>query len=157
MELVRTGILCCEQGVFGHILKSRRVGMNVLFEPIGVVHTKVCTLPRHWSVSDVEGELVLDEAYLQGLEGMKPGDRIVVLFHFHESPAFSMDSLLQRPPHGNQGKRGVFCTCSPYRPNALGLSIVTVLGLTGTSIRVRGIDMRNGTPIFDIKPDVRLS
>jgi len=131
--------------------------MSIHFEPIGSVHTKARTLPRHWSVSDVEGELILDEAYHKGLEGMEPGDRIVVLFHFHESPSFSLTSLMQRPPHGDQGKKGVFCTCSPHRPNALGFSIVTVLELTATSIRVRGIDMRDGTPILDIKPDVRPS
>ncbi|MDD2218964.1 MAG: SAM-dependent methyltransferase [Desulfoplanes sp.] len=131
--------------------------MSVVFEPIGFVQTQARTLPRHWSVSDVEGDLVLDASYIRGLDSMSPGDRIVVLFHFHESPPFSMDSLMQRPPHGNQGKKGVFCTCSPYRPNAIGFSIVTVLALNGNSIRVRGIDMRNGTPILDIKPDVRPS
>lgn len=117
--------------------------MSVIFEPIGFVQTQARTLPRHWSVSEVEGDLVLDESYVVGLIGMSPGDRIVVLFHFNESSIFSLDSLMQRPPHGNQEKKGVFCTCSPYRPNAIGLSIVTVLDLTENRIRVRGIDMRN--------------
>jgi tRNA (Thr-GGU) A37 N-methylase len=49
----------------------------------------------------------------------------------------------------------VFATCSPHRPNPIGLSVVTVLERNGSIIRVKGIDMRNNTPILDIKPDVR--
>jgi tRNA-Thr(GGU) m(6)t(6)A37 methyltransferase TsaA len=129
--------------------------MSVVFEPIGRVETEATTLPRHWSVSDVEGELIIDEPYLAGLEGIEPGKRIVVLFHFNESSPFSFTSLRQRPPHADGDKKGVFATCSPHRPNGIGLSVVTVLERTGTVIRVKGIDMRNNTPILDIKPDVR--
>jgi tRNA-Thr(GGU) m(6)t(6)A37 methyltransferase TsaA len=129
--------------------------MPVVFEPIGRVRTEATTLPRHWSVSDVEGELIIDESYLAGLDGIERGKRIVVLFHFNESSPFSLASLKQRPPHANGGTRGVFATCSPHRPNGIGLSVVTVLEKNGTIIRVKGIDMRNNTPILDIKPDIR--
>ncbi len=129
--------------------------MSILFKPIGHVRTDAASLPRHWSVSDVQGELVIDEPYLEGLDGIVEGKRIVVLFHFHESSPFTLSSLHQRPPHSNLGKKGVFATCSPFRPNPIGLSIVTVLERNGSTIRVQGIDMRDGTPILDIKPDVR--
>ncbi|GAU08936.1 tRNA (N6-threonylcarbamoyladenosine(37)-N6)-methyltransferase TrmO [Desulfoplanes formicivorans] len=128
--------------------------MSVVFKPIGYVRTTATTLPRHWSVSDVEGELVLEESYTLGLQGIQEGSRIVVLFHFHESTPFSPDSLLQRPPHAHGRKKGVFATCSPHRPNAIGLSVVTVLHINGNVIGVKGIDMRNKTPILDIKPDI---
>jgi tRNA-Thr(GGU) m(6)t(6)A37 methyltransferase TsaA len=128
--------------------------MAVVFEPIGYVRTDATDLPRHWSVSDVEGDLVIDAPYLAGLDGIEAGKRIVVLFHFHERAPFSLDALQQRPPHAQGQKKGVFATCSPYRPNAIGLSVVTVLERQGTTIRVKGIDMRNNTPILDIKPDI---
>jgi len=128
--------------------------MSVVFKPIGYVRTTATSLPRHWSVSDVEGELVIEASYEEGLQGIQKGSRIVVLFHFHESTPFSMDSLLQRPPHAHGRKKGVFATCSPCRPNAIGLSVVTVLDIKGSVIEVRGIDMRNNTPILDIKPDI---
>jgi tRNA-Thr(GGU) m(6)t(6)A37 methyltransferase TsaA len=129
--------------------------MSVVFEPIGHVRTEATSLPRHWSVSDVEGELIVDESYLAGLDGIEEGKRIVVLFHFNESSPFTPSSLRQRPPHAGGEKKGVFATCSPHRPNPIGLSVVTVLERNGSIIRVKGIDMRNNTPILDIKPDVR--
>jgi len=123
----------------------------VTLEPIGVVETEATDLPRHWSVSDVRGRLVFSDRYAAGLRDIQPGDRIVVLFHFHESPPFTPDLLLQRPPTRDHA-RGVFSTCSPVRPNPIGLSVVEVEKTDGTTLHVRGIDMRNGTPILDVKP-----
>lgn len=82
-----------------------------------------------------------------------PGQRIVVLFHFHRSPAFSPDMLCQTPPH-RDGPLGVFSICSPKRPNAIGLSVLEVLEKEGSRVRVRGLDMIDGTPILDIKPHI---
>jgi len=122
---------------------------------IGTVHTEARDLPRHWTVSDVKGTLEIDAEYAQGLSGIQPGEEIVVIFSFHESPEFKSESLQQRPPHMNGKKMGVFRTCSPYRPNPVGLSVVEVLAVRGNRIDVRGIDMREGTPILDIKPHVK--
>ena len=49
--------------------------------------------PRNCIASDVEGVLVVDEAYKEGLGDIEPGQRIVIIFNFHESPAFSPDLL----------------------------------------------------------------
>lgn len=58
-----------------------------------------------------------------------------------------------RPPRlGGNVRRGVFATRSPYRPNALGLSCVELAGVDGCNLLVRGADLLDGTPIFDIKP-----
>lgn len=58
-----------------------------------------------------------------------------------------------RPPRlGGNTRRGVFATRSPYRPNALGLSCVELAGIDKGDILVRGADLLDGTPIFDIKP-----
>jgi tRNA (Thr-GGU) A37 N-methylase len=46
----------------------------------------------------------------------------------------------------------VFATRSPQRPNPVGLTVVELLGRAGHRLRVRGIDMLDGTPIIDIKP-----
>lgn len=82
---------------------------------------------------------------------MAAGQRIVVLFYFHQSPSFTPDLLVQKPKHRNE-YMGVFSICSPVRPNPLGMSIVEVLGIKGCTIHIKGLDMRDGTPVLDIKP-----
>lgn len=123
------------------------------FRPIGTVRVNSPVIPRHWTVSDVEGELVIDPAYLQGMRDIRQGDRLVVLFHFHKSPPFTRDRLVQTPPHRNR-KFGVFSICSPVRPNPVGMSVLEVTGIHDNVISVRGIDMLDGTPILDIKPHI---
>jgi tRNA-Thr(GGU) m(6)t(6)A37 methyltransferase TsaA len=136
------------------------LGVRIEMDPIGFVRTDAGKVPRSWRVSDVEGALVVDEAYKEGLGDIEPGQRIVVIFNFHESPAFSPDLLRQTPPHRRQGRPGVdrsmgiFSICSPVRPNPIGMSMLEVLGVEGNVVHVSGLDMRDGTPILDIKPDL---
>ena len=59
--------------------------------------------------------------------------------------------LFGKPPTDDR-PHGVFATRSPRRPNPVGLTVVELLGREGPSLRVRGIDMLEGTPILDIKP-----
>lgn len=125
--------------------------MTVEINPIGFVRTDAEKLPRHWSVSDVEGTLEIDPKYEAGLTDIAAGQRIVVLFHFHKSEPFGPQFLRRVPPHRNEEK-GVFSICSPVRPNPIGLSVVEVLSREGTRLRVRNIDMIDGTPILDLKP-----
>ena len=127
--------------------------MNIKFIHIGTVHTTARNLPRHWTVSDVEGTLEILPEYTEGLSDIIDGQRIVVLFHFHKSPPFTSELLKQTPPHRNKAL-GVFSICSPRRPNAIGLSVLEVLSKDANRIRVRGLDMIDGTPILDIKPHI---
>lgn len=124
-------------------------------EPIGYVRTEETALPRHWSISDVEGKLIIDDAYREGLSDIEIGRYIVVLFHFHKSPPFTSRLLRQTPPHKNQ-EMSVFSTCSPRRPNPIGMSVLKVLGIHDTVIHVKHLDMIDGTPIIDIKPHIEL-
>ena len=127
--------------------------MPIEMEPIGFVSTDAETIPRSWSASDVKGTLVIDESYLEGLSDIKPGQRIYVIFHFHKSPNFTSQFMRIRPPVRDE-QVGVFSTHSPIRPNPVGLSLLEVLGIDGNVIQVKGLDMLDGTPILDIKPEV---
>ena len=129
--------------------------MSVELEPIGFVSTDAKTIPRSWTVSDVEGALVVDESYLEGLRDIKPGQRIYVIFHFHKSPKFTSQFMRIKPPI-REKEVGVFSTHSPIRPNPIGLSLLEVLVVCGNIIHVKGLDMLDGTPILDIKPEARL-
>lgn len=125
--------------------------MGLELKPIGYVSTEAKEIPRSYMVSEVEGILVIDEKYLEGLSDIKAGDRLYILFHFHKSPEFDPKFLRIKPPHLNR-KKGVFSTHSPIRPNPIGLSILEVLGIESNRIQVKGLDMLDGTPIWDIKP-----
>jgi len=127
--------------------------MEVVMHPVGFVRTDSRNIPKHYSISRVEGDLVIHEKYREGMEGISPGDRVIVLFWFHKSGKFNPGYLTQHPRGDRRRrKRGVFNLCSPLRPNPIGLSVVEVLDRTGTTLRVRGIDMLDGTPILDLKP-----
>ena len=119
--------------------------------PIGFVHTDAKSIPRHWTVSDVEGTLVIDARYLEGLKDIKPRQRIVVIFHFHQSHDFDASYLTQTPRHRKK-PLGVFSICSPVRPNPIGMSVLAVVGIKNNIIKVKGLDMLDGTPLLDIKP-----
>ncbi len=127
------------------------MNQDIVFKPIGYVRTEVQKVPRHWSVSDVEGEIILFKEYTEGLCDIARGDKIIVLFHFHKSAPFSFSHLKQKPPHKDR-VMGVFSICSPIRPNPIGLSVLEVLDRKDNVIKVKGIDMYDGTPVIDIKP-----
>ena len=125
--------------------------MKIELKPIGFVKTETENVPRHWTISDAEGTIVIDEQFKEGLRDIKAGQRIVVLFYFHKSPQFTLDLLVQKPRHRNE-QFGVFSICSPVRPNPLGMSVVEVLGIEGSIIHIKGLDMIDGTTVIDIKP-----
>lgn len=125
--------------------------MAIEMKPIGFVRHEFEKVPRHWSVSDVEGRLIINEEYIEGMEDIKAGQHIVVIFHFHKSPAFTSRYLKQSPPHRKE-IIGVFSCCSPRRPNPIGMSVLEVLKVKSNVIYVKGLDMYNNTPIWDIKP-----
>lgn len=122
-------------------------------KPIGYLRSSHSQVPNHWSISELEGELVIEPEYTEGVSSIEPGDEIAVIFQFHRSPPFSSDKLRQKPPN-RSSKRGVFSICSPRRPNPIGLSILEVVSVDENVIRVSGIDMLDGTPILDIKPHI---
>lgn len=125
--------------------------MKITMQPIGYVSTEATEIPRSWTISDVEGSLILDPAYREGLTDIEPGQQIYVLFHFHKSKKFTNEFLRIKPPVRNR-KMGVFSTHSPFRPNPIGLSVLEVTGVDGNVIYVKGLDMMDKTPILDIKP-----
>ena len=85
------------------------------------------------------------EAGLQDVEGFS---HLFVIWAFHRAEGFD---LVGTPPTDDR-PHGVFATRSPRRPNPIGLTVVELLGRDGRRLRVRGIDMLEGTPVLDLKP-----
>ena len=84
-----------------------------------------------------------------GLRGLADFERIWVLCELHLNETWHP---LVEPPREGLGKLGVFATRSPHRPNRIGLSCVSLLGIDGGSLHVGRHDLLDGTPVFDIKP-----
>lgn len=127
--------------------------MSIKMKPIGFVSTDAKEIPRSWKVSDLEGSLVIDEMYAEGLKEIEAGQRIYVFFNFHKSAEFSEQYMRIQPPVHDKVV-GVFSTHSPFRPNSIGMSLVEVVDINGTTIKIKGLDMMDKTPILDIKPEV---
>jgi tRNA-Thr(GGU) m(6)t(6)A37 methyltransferase TsaA len=125
--------------------------MIIEFEPIGFVETEAVSIPRHWTLSDVLGKIVINEAYKEGLKDIQKGQDIMVIFYFHQNPEVTVNHLIQKPPHRSE-QLGVFSTCSPIRPNLIGMSVLRVIDIEENVIYVKGLDMVDRTPILDIKP-----
>lgn len=89
------------------------------------------------------------EPWVRALQGIAAWERLEILYWLHES---RRDLLLQSP--GNDGVvKGTFAIRSPVRPNPIGTSIVQLIGVEGSVLRVQGLDCLDGTPLVDIKPD----
>jgi len=126
--------------------------MTIQFHSIGTAYLKYKgKIPKHWSLADIEGTLIIDTAYRAGLQHIRAGQRIVVLCYLHRSPEFMPEFLTQALPHC-QDRIGVFSLRSPIRPNAIGVSVLDVLNVEDSILHVKGMDLFDGTPILDIKP-----
>ncbi len=124
------------------------------FEPIGFVRTSAVekpAAPRQASESGIEGELDLT-SYPQAedaLVGLEAFSHVWVLYVFHHNVGFGKAKVT--PPRSDE-KVGVFASRSPHRPNPVGLSLVELVEIVGRRVKVRGVDMLDGTPILDLKP-----
>jgi tRNA-Thr(GGU) m(6)t(6)A37 methyltransferase TsaA len=128
--------------------------LEFAIHPIGVIHTpfdRLDGMPIQPSgAADVEGTIVINPEYEQGLTDLDGFSHIIVLFVFHRSNGFE---LMVKPFLDDQ-KRGLFSTRAPRRPNPIGLSIVRLVRIEGSRLTIRGADMLNQTPVVDIKPYV---
>ncbi len=61
------------------------------------------------------------------------------------------------PPRSTSGRKGVFSTRSPHRPNPIGMSVVRLERMEGLTLHILDSDMLDGTPVLDIKPYVAYS
>ena len=95
-----------------------------------------------------EGVIEVLPEFVDGLLDIEGFSHLYVLWVFDRADGFS----LRATPPTDDRPHGVFATRSPRRPNPIGLTVVELLGHDGSRLRVRGVDMLDGTPVLDIKP-----
>ena len=110
-------------------------------------------------VRDLISTIVFEPEYRDEntLRGMEQFSHLWLIWQFSEAVREEWSPTVRPPRLGGNTRMGGFATRSPFRPNAIGLSCVAIDRVEkdpelGPVIWVRGADLMNGTPIFDIKP-----
>jgi tRNA-Thr(GGU) m(6)t(6)A37 methyltransferase TsaA len=136
--------------------------MNI--HPVAYFHSPLTSkfgIPRQSGLAEeLVGTIVLEPEYRreEAVRGLEAFDYLWLIWEFSANP-HEQQGLTVRPPRlGGNERVGVFASRSPFRPNRLGLSCVRIdkveIGENGPVIHVRGADLMDGTPIYDIKPYV---
>lgn len=120
--------------------------------PIGVVRSpfrEAAEVPKGLGTKHVaEGTIELRPELEPGLRDIEGFSHLYVIWVFDRSSGYELVG-----PNPTDGlEHGVFATRSPRRPNPIALSVVELLGREGRRLRVRGVDMLDGSPVLDLKP-----
>jgi tRNA-Thr(GGU) m(6)t(6)A37 methyltransferase TsaA len=126
----------------------------ITFEPIGTIHTPF-KQPQGMPIQPtgaqgVQGTVELAPEYVPGLKDLDGFSHVVLLYHLHLSEGYS----LTVKPFMDETPRGLFATRAPRRPNPIGLSVVQLVRVEGSTLHVENVDVVDGTPLLDLKPFV---
>ena len=130
---------------------------------IAVIHTdfpEKFGIPRQSGlVGGLQGTIVFSPEYrnADAIRGLNDFSHLWLVWGFSKAKKDHWSATVRPPRLGGKVRMGIFATRSPFRPNPIGLSSVKLESVTmdeklGPIITVSGIDMLDGTPIYDIKP-----
>ncbi len=126
--------------------------MSIVYEPIGIIRTKYknkAEVPiQPVFAKDSPGTLEIDQKFVEGLKDLEGFSHIYLIYHFHKSSSYK----LKVTPFLDDEERGVFSTRAPQRPNAVGISVVKLVKISGNIIEIENADIIDKTPLLDIKP-----
>ncbi|MFC1904666.1 tRNA (N6-threonylcarbamoyladenosine(37)-N6)-methyltransferase TrmO [Chloroflexota bacterium] len=120
---------------------------------IGIVRNGIEEKPdTHDWWTDIISDIVIDSRLTEALDGLEGFSHIIVLCWMHRAVSAEVPTKVH--PRGKQELPlvGLFATRSPRRPNPIGKTTVRLLQRQGNILRVKGLDVLNGTPVIDIKP-----
>jgi tRNA (adenine37-N6)-methyltransferase len=130
---------------------------QLILDPIGYLRSPLATKveaprqPRAAAGTPAQIELLPGRNFEHALSDLGQWELIWVVFWFHLNPGWRPKVL---PPRSTSGRKGVFSTRSPHRPNPIGLSVVRLERVDGLTLHILDSDILDGTPILDIKPYV---
>lgn len=110
-------------------------------------------------VPDAVGTIVMEPQFRNpdAVKGIEEFSHLWLLWEFSKAKQKEFHATVAPPRLGGRERRGVFATRSPFRPNSIGLSCVKLEEVRmdedlGPVLTVSGVDLLDGTPIYDIKP-----
>lgn len=121
---------------------------------IGRIHSELKRIedcPLQENENAPEASLTIFPEFIEGIENVEEGTEILLFTWLHEADR----KVLKTKPRNNPeaSLTGVFSTCSPDRPNPIGLHSVQVLSISDKGvIKVSGLEVIDRTPLIDIKP-----
>ena len=130
---------------------------RLILDPIGFLRSPLATKvqaarqPRAAAGTVARIELLPGRNFEHALEDLAHWELIWVIFWFHLNPGWRPKVL---PPRSTTGRKGVFATRSPHRPNPIGMSVVRLDRVDRLTLHIRDSDMLDGTPVLDLKPYV---
>lgn len=127
--------------------------MKIELKPIGIIHSPYKTkedIPIQAYRSEDVGEIEIFKEYEKGLNDIEGFSHIIIVYIFHKSHGYS----LHVKPFLDPSLRGLFATRHPNRPNPIGISTVRLLKRKVNILKIKGMDVIDGTPLVDIKPYV---
>lgn len=133
---------------------------EIVFRPVGVVHTKATSDGIRSRAPGVESTIEVYSEFEAGLDGLEGFSHIFVLGYFHQLRPEQVGPLKVKPRglliDGLKLEElptvGVFALDSPTRPNPIGLSLVPLIRRERNKLVVSQLDYFDGTPVLDIKP-----
>ncbi len=123
---------------------------DIRMRPIGTVHNDVTE-----ATDEAWGKVISDIRFRPELAGVADGletfTHCIVLYWMHQTPP---TAELRRRPRGRKDmpELGLLAQRARHRPNPIGITAVEVVGVTPDTVRVRGLDAIDGTPVLDLKP-----
>lgn len=120
-------------------------------------------IPRQSGLAEsLSGKIVFEKEFrnIDSLRGLEEFSHLWMIWEFSANRHAEWQPTVRPPRLGGNAHMGVFATRSPYRPNPIGLSCVEITSIDpdtpdGPVIYVKGADLMDGTPIYDIKPYIR--
>ncbi len=128
--------------------------ITIEYRSIGIIHSPYKS-PKGSPIQPSaargnEGKIEIFPEFSEGLEDLAGFSHIFLIYHFHLSKRFS----LKVKPFLDDTRRGLFATRAPSRPNPIGISVVRLVEIRDTTLRIQNLDVVDGTPLLDIKPYV---
>jgi tRNA-Thr(GGU) m(6)t(6)A37 methyltransferase TsaA len=128
-------------------------GAGYELRPVGRVESPLtdrAAAPKQGDEGAPEAAIVFEQGVIDALDGIEPGDEVIVLTWLDRSDR----EVLQTRPRDDPANpiQGVFSTRSPDRPNPIGLHPVEVISIDGATMRVRDLEALDRTPVLDVKP-----
>jgi len=123
---------------------------------IGTIHSALKNLqdcPRQEKEGAPEATIEIFAEFVEGLKDIQAGDSLILFTWLHKADRTVLET---RPRNDNNlPMTGVFSTRSPDRPNPIGIHFVKVEAVEGNQFIVSNLEVLDGTPLIDIKPDLR--